>query len=145
MALHSKRYNTLAGEVDKGRRYEISDAVELVNCERCGAMIPEADLEAGRATEIDGQMLCRECHIIFQARTTQARPVTNADILTELKNISRALDYEKFSIFNIFGGLVQAGVFAAMLYAVLTDVPLGLLWAIALQLMALTFFVMGRQ
>ena len=65
---------------------------------------------------------------------------------SKLKNISRALAYEKFSIFNIFGGLVQAGVFAALLYAVLSNsAALGLLWAIALQLMALTFFIMGRQ
>lgn len=119
---------------------------ELVNCEQCGSMIPGVDLLRGRARRVDGKILCRDCNIYHQARTTQARPVTNVDLLAELKNISRALAYEKFSVFNIFGGLAQAGVFAAMLYAVIShSVNEGLLWAIALQLVALTFFILGRQ
>ena len=72
--------------------------------------------------------------------------MTDADILAELKNITRTLTFEKFSIFNIFGGLAQAGAFAALLYtAITTDTGTGLLLTIALQLMALTFFILGRQ
>lgn len=124
----------------------VEPPTEPVDCEQCGSMIPEVDIQTERAKVVDGKMLCRDCHIFHQARTTHAREVTDADILAELKNIARTLTFEKFSIFNIFGGLAQAGAFAALLYTVITaDTNTGLLLTIALQLMALTFFILGRQ
>ena len=130
----------------QGVERRVEAAGGLVNCGQCGSMIPEVDLETGRARAVEGRMLCRECHIYHLARTTQAREVTNADLLMELKNISRTLTFEKFSMFNILGGLAQVGALAGLLYTVLGPDPnMGLLLTIALQLMALTFFVLGRQ
>jgi len=123
-----------------------SVGVEMVCCGQCGGMIPDVDVETGRARRVEGVMLCRDCHIVHLAKTTHAREVTNADLLTELKNITRTMTYEKFSVFNIFGGITQGGVLIALLYTVMGSNPdRGLLLTIALQLMALTFFILGRQ
>jgi len=119
---------------------------EPIHCDQCGSLIAEVDVQSGRARTIDGKLLCRDCHIYYQARTTHAREVTNADLLAELKTITRTLTFEKFNVYNIFGGLSQACALGALLYTVISgNANTGLLLTVALQLMALTFFTLARK
>jgi len=68
-------------------------------------------------------------------------------ILDELKPISRAIMYEKTSIWNTLGGVAQIFALAVILFVLTewTGEPLELLLlAVFLQLATLTFFVKGK-
>ena len=68
-------------------------------------------------------------------------------ILNELRPISRAILYEKSSVWNVFGGILQVFVLALLVLAAVrwdaTQVKI-VLFALLLQLMTLTFFLKGR-
>ena len=70
------------------------------------------------------------------------------NILAELRKISHVQHFEEFSIWNLFGGLAQILVFLSMfLWFIEGSKPLEnpyLMLAIILQLMALTFFSIGK-
>ena len=119
----------------------------LIKCSRCEGIIYDADVEAGRAYRKGDVALCRECVIILQAQKTQPRDVSNDELLRELQNITRALTFERFSVYHIFGMIAQAGALGALIvmWAKGVSGSYGLLWAIFLQLLALTLFILGRQ
>jgi len=117
-----------------------------VRCSRCGAVVPPADVEAGEAFDKDGVRLCRDCVVALRAEKTRGREVSRDDLLRELQNITRALTYERFSYWHVFGAIGQALAIGCLIITYFRDAaPEGLLWAIFFQLLALTFFVLGRQ
>jgi hypothetical protein len=69
-------------------------------------------------------------------------------MLNELRKLSRAQRFDEFSIWNLFGGLAQVLVFLAMFLWFIGDAkPLEsphLMLALILQVMALTFFSIGK-
>lgn len=118
----------------------------LVRCGRCGATIPAADFELGRAMDRDGVRLCGDCVEALNAQDAESKEVTNEDLLRELKNVTRALTYERFSIWHILGGISQAAALFMLVAAWLQSAsPEGLLYALFFQLLAMTFFILGRQ
>jgi D-glycero-D-manno-heptose 1,7-bisphosphate phosphatase len=126
-------------------------AAGAATCGRCGRTVRAADIESGRAFNKDGVCLCEACVSAMRAEKAPARPsggaargkaVTNEDLLHELQNISRALTYERFSFWHIFGAIAQALAIGSLV--IMRMPPEGLLWAIFFQLLALTFFVLGR-
>jgi uncharacterized oligopeptide transporter (OPT) family protein len=117
-----------------------------VPCGRCAREIPAADIEAGRAYHKDGVSICRDCIVVMQTQRVRGKEVSNEEVLRELQNITRALTYERFSYWHVFGAIAQAGALSMMIITALRDAgPIGVLWAIALQLLALTFFVLGSR
>lgn len=66
------------------------------------------------------------------------------EILRQIKHIVRNQEYEEFSVWNIFGGLVQCFVFFLLFWHYFKGTP-DLMWAVVLQLVALTFFVMAKK
>jgi len=66
------------------------------------------------------------------------------EILRELKHIARNQEYESFSIWNIFGGLVQCLVLFLLFWRYAKGEP-DLMWAGVLQVLALTLFVMAKK
>jgi len=67
------------------------------------------------------------------------------DILRQLKNVVRNQEYEEFSIWNIFAGLLQCLVLALLFLNVMNGGTPDLMWAVVVQLMVLTFFVKARK
>ena len=129
-------------------------------CGRCGREVRPSDIEAGRAFGRDGVYLCEVCALAIAARVEPARrraeapapapapspaPATE-EILREIQKINRALTFRQFSIWHVLGAVAQALAFGSLIggYA-LGNGPMGLLWAIYFQLLALTLFVLGRM
>jgi len=75
-----------------------------------------------------------------------ARPTDEVldEILREVKHIARNQEYEAFSIWNIFGGLVQCLVLFLLFWRYAKGEP-DLMWAGVLQVLALTLFVMAKK
>ena len=72
---------------------------------------------------------------------------TLEDIRQELSQVRQALQFEKPSVWNVVGGIVQCFALAALVFAGASwggDPKPALLLAILLQLMALTFFFNAR-
>ena len=69
-------------------------------------------------------------------------------MLAELRKLARVQGIEEFSVWNLFGGLAQVLVFLSMFLWFLGDTPPletpFLMLALILQLMALTFFTIGK-
>jgi len=121
-------------------------APSVKRCGRCGTVIPASHIEAGEAYDKDGIRLCRECVAALRAQRVQTRETTNEDVVRELKNITRTLTYERFSYWHVFGAIAQAGAIGCVIISLYRyAAPEGLLLAIFLQLLALTFFILGRQ
>jgi hypothetical protein len=90
--------------------------------------------------------LCGDCVEDLKAQDAKSNDVNNEDLLRELRNITRALTYERFSVWHILGGISQASAFFVLVASWLQQAsPEGLLYALFLQMLALTFFVLGRQ
>ena len=76
----------------------------------------------------------------------QARPPDEVleEMLREVKHIARNQEYTEFSIWNIFGGLLQCVVLFLLFWHAYKDTP-DLMWAVVLQLLALTCFVVAKR
>jgi len=122
-------------------------------CSRCGRAITEEELQEGAALARRGRHLCPACVGELQLRRGASPEDTGVDsqsILEELRNITRALTFESFSVMNVLGGVVQVATLGCLFKAYQlgggrADSVWMLLWAIALQLLALTCFTLGRR
>lgn len=123
-------------------------------CSRCGRAITEEEVRRGLAIDREDLRLCPVCVVELQRKRSAAPEQVPADlgaVLDELRTISRALTFETFSVMNVLGGVVQVGVLGCLFKAYQLGVEPGsgavtmLLWAIALQLVALTCFILGRR
>lgn len=120
---------------------------QTVFCSRCGRAVPEGD-------PADENPLCPDCAAdrspADSHRQQPAPPAegsveqTLQDILRELKHIVRNQEYEEFSVWNIFGGLVQCVVLFLLFWHYYRGRP-DLMWALVLQVFALTLFVMAKK
>ncbi len=120
-------------------------------CAHCGKEILDEDLEAGRAIEEEGEYLCPECAPKEEPPAPEASRLEEIlrQIQIDLKNLSTHLTYEKFSIWNVLGGIAQGGALLAMFLAfqARTSYELShslLLWAVLAQLLALTCFLKSK-
>ena len=122
-------------------------------CARCGGEISDEELASGKVREIDIGLLCPDCALAQEAGPygeERARELIGRldAILTEMRNINRTLSFERFSIFNIFGGMFQGAALIVLIQAFFAFIERGqtahILWAIALQLVALTLFLLGK-
>ena len=118
-------------------------------CSRCGRAITEEEMRSGSAIEKGGRHLCPAC--VSELRS-KSLPQTDdsQSILEELQAITRALTYETFSVMNVVGAMVLVGAIGCLFKAYNLGGEPGaathmLLWAIALQLLALTCFTLGRR
>jgi len=120
-------------------------------CANCGKEITDEDLASGAAIEEEGDYLCPECVPKEEAPAPEASRLEEIlrQIQIDLKNLSTHLTYEKFSIWNVLGGIAQGGALLAMSLAFLSRGSYEqshalLLWAVAAQLLALTCFLKAR-
>jgi len=122
-------------------------------CARCGEEISDEELASGKAREIDTGLLCPDCAVAQEPgpETVEATRelIGRLDaILAEMRNINRTLSFERFSIFNIFGGMFQGAALIVLIRAFFAFIEHGqtdhVLWGIALQLVALTLFLLGK-
>lgn len=120
-------------------------------CANCGKEILDEDLGAGRAVEQEGKYLCPHCAHPREAPAPEAShpEETLRQIQIDLKNLLSHLTYERFSIWNVLGGIAQGGALLAMFLAFQArgsyqQSHLMLLWAIVAQLLALTSFLKAR-
>ena len=120
------------------------------NCSRCGSEVPGDDVRAGRAVTKGDRLLCSECvEYLRNLRREKdgSRETSHLERLsTELHNLIRLLGSERFSIWNILGGIAQAtALFCVAMALVDPGNQIRLSWAILMQLMALTFFTAARK
>jgi len=122
-------------------------------CARCGGEISDEELASGKARETATGLLCPDCALSPEADPHEEEGtrefIGRLDaILAELRNINRTLSFERFSIFNIFGGMFQSAALIVLIRAFFAFIERGqtdhILWAIALQLVALTLFLLGK-
>ena len=124
-------------------------------CSVCGKNITGEALQAGYLSEKDGKFMCGVCLEEFHRRRTEnikGASSKNAEIveilrgiLEELRAINNHITFREFSIWNVFGGIAQAFVFFLLFLAVKSGAPQSYLPAAAVQLMALTFFILARK
>ncbi len=126
-------------------------AVGPQKCAKCGKEITEGDLLGGRAVEKGNEYLCANCARGEEKVAPDSSHLEEIlrQIQMDLKNLSTHFTYEKFSIWNVLGGIAQGGAFLAMFLAFQAGRSQGgaqtmLLWVIAAQLLALTFFLKAR-
>ena len=118
-------------------------------CFRCEKPVTQEDLDAGRAYFRDGYYVCPECLDEIR-KGTEHREIDTlksqlAAMTAELRNISQHLHYEEFSWMFVVGGVLQVIVFFALYRAYQGPEPMpALLWAVVLQLMTVTAFVVGK-
>ncbi|MBM4086526.1 MAG: hypothetical protein FJ272_17220 [Planctomycetes bacterium] len=124
---------------------------EIRICSRCKRSISERDVEEGLAVEKEGKLICPECSGAGPARRAKAQEDTTQlleAIFTQVKNIARSIGYEETSVWNVFGAVVQCLVFGTLFFAYshwTTGAATNfLLLSAVLQVMALTFFVLGK-
>lgn len=134
-----------------------TDAGDPMSCSRCGAEVTGDDIEQGRAVCRDDRLLCPDClEYLRQRRRERQKPSTAGEpvadtagldrLATEIHNLVRLLGSEKFSIWNILGGIAQAGALFAIVLAALDPAnDIKLLWALLVQVMALSFFTAARK
>ena len=129
-------------------------APEQRTCSRCGRAVTEEEVHRGLVVDRPGGRLCPDC--VAELRLKRIRPPEQAfdnleAILEELQTITRTLTFETFSVMNVLGGIVQVGALGFLFKAYQLGVGPGsgavtmLLWATALQLLALTCFTLGRR
>jgi D-glycero-D-manno-heptose 1,7-bisphosphate phosphatase len=124
-------------------------------CSRCGRPVDEEALVEGKALAREEGVLCPACVAELgtqQSASPQQTPADWQSILEELRAINRSLSFESFSLINVLGGIIQVGALGCLFkaYYVLSSLtPAGgatwLLWAMALQLLTLTCFSLGRR
>jgi hypothetical protein len=122
-------------------------------CARCGVEIADEELALGKARETDAGLLCPNCAVAQDPspapnETTEELIGRLDAILAEMRNINRTLSFERFSIFNIFGGMFQGAALIVLIRAFFAFMEHGdtayILWAIVLQMVALTLFLLGK-
>ena len=128
-------------------------------CDRCGG--PVEPYRAAAYDDLDDdthvERLCEACAAGAPQTTPAHTPDDDTDkdegrsaaetldeILREVKSIRRNQTYTEFSVWNILGGLVQCGVLLVLFLTALRGAP-PLLWALILQTMALTFFLLAKE
>lgn len=122
---------------------------EIKICSNCKKSIPEKDIRAGVVFQQDTKTICQECsHSLGLKRGGyNENTFILQSILNDVKNINRALTYEKSGWLNIAGSVVQCLVFGILIFAYLSkkeNVNPVLLLALIFQVMALTFFVVRK-
>ena len=138
---------------------QATEEAQARSCSRCGRLIDEDAVREGRALAREvppGRgLLCPTCVGELEAQqpaSPEQAPPDWQSILEELRAINRSLSFESFSLINVLGGIIQVGALGCLFraYQVLSSpIPTGggawLLWAIALQLLTLTCFSLGRR
>jgi len=120
-------------------------------CFRCDKPVSDEDIEGGRAYFRDGYYVCPECldKIKTSARHGDLDTLKSqlAAMTAEIRNISQRLHYEEFSWLYVLGGGLQV-IVLFLLYkaysAAAGDQVATLLAAIAVQLMTITAFIVGK-
>ena len=126
---------------------------EALVCSRCEAPVTQGDIDSGAALVREDKVLCAECVSYLKEKRVQdkAAPASLETLVTELRALNRNLTYERFSMWNIIGGIFQGASLFALIISYLSYFQRAseslhpILWVIALQLIALTAFIMGRR
>jgi len=127
---------------------------ETSTCSRCAAPVSSEAIEDGSALVRDGKILCAECVDYLKESRSREKVAAGGSIeslISELRALNRNLTYERFSMWNIIGGIFQGASLFALIYSYLSyfhwNEPSNnpILWVIALQLVALSAFIMGRR
>lgn len=118
-------------------------------CFRCEKPVLPEDVQAGRAYVRDNYYVCPACldqirkgaqHGDIDTLKSQLAAMT-----AELRNIGQRLHYEEFSWLYVLGGVLQVVTLFILYRAYASTSPTPtLLWAVVLQLMTITAFIVGK-
>ena len=125
---------------------------EIRLCSKCKRTIPDRAVEEGLAADKNGKLLCQDCSSLDQPRKQKAPQETTyllTEILNEVRSINRVATFEKASVWNVFATVVQCFALGSIVLAYVaqlsgTGQQALLLLGIFFQLMALTFFTLGK-
>jgi len=124
---------------------------EIKICSKCRRSIPEEDIERGLAIQVGDKWICRECAAVGRRH----KDPFHQDVLTslerlivEVQNVIRTISFRESSIWTVFGAVVQVFVFFMVFVAYMNWAnDFGTKWLLAAavcQLMAMTFFILGK-
>ena len=121
-------------------------------CEVCRKSVPQKEIEQGLAIERNGKWICGHCSDIGRKH----KDPFQQDVLAafeksteEIRSISRAISYKEASVWTVFGAVLQIFVIFSVIvsFTQMKTIPVAYWWmgfAIVLQIMAHTFFSLGR-
>jgi hypothetical protein len=120
-------------------------------CFRCEKSVTEEDLREGRAYKRDDHYVCPDCLDDIKRNAAAGDPgavrTALAEMAGDLRNISQHIRYEQFSWMYLLGAVIQVVVFYLLYRAHVAETvdkaPL-LLWAIVVQLICMTAFIVGK-
>ena len=128
---------------------------EEKTCSVCGRQVSGAEVQDGFLSEKDGRFMCAACLEELRKRRKEIVKTDSSaspeiidllrNIQEELKAINNHITFKEFSIWNVFGGIAQSFVFFLLFLAYKADTAEGYMAAVAVQLMALTFFMLGKK
>jgi hypothetical protein len=118
-------------------------------CFRCDKPVSDDDIASGQAYFRDGYYVCPACLEEIRKGTQHGDVDTLksqlATMTAELRNISQHLHYEEFSWLYVVGGVLQVVALFILYRAYQSADPTGtLLWAVVVQLMTVTAFIVGK-
>lgn len=122
---------------------------EIRLCSSCKRSISNKDIESGKVVQNDNRFFCQNCsqNLGLKKAGQNENMFVLESLLNVVKNINRALTYEKSSWLNIIGAVIQCIVFGILIFAGISssgNVQSTLLLALIFQVMALTFFVFKK-
>ncbi len=118
-------------------------------CFRCDKPVTDEELASGKAYERDGYYVCPACLADIRAGAAHSDVDTMksqlATMTAELRGIAEHLHHGHFSWLFVLGGILEAVVLIVLYRAyVAADPSPVLLWAVIVQLMAITAFIVGK-
>jgi len=127
---------------------EGTDREERVDCSVCGRAVPSEDCEAGAAVERSGSVYCKTCVDKLREAPAPARGGRAEELLErlveEMVNLRRQLTFEQeFTIWNVLAGAAQVATLFVLFLVALSKIDI--LWPVLLQLVTLTFVVLGKK
>lgn len=118
-------------------------------CSNCKRSISDKELRSGSVTQQGARCVCTECSQKHGLRNGSRNEDTFIlqSILYDVKEISRALTYEKSTWLNIAGAVTQCLVFGTLIFACMSSKESTLsvlILSLIFQVMTLTFFVVKK-
>ncbi|NOZ24432.1 MAG: hypothetical protein GXP25_25420 [Planctomycetes bacterium] len=121
-------------------------------CEICRKSVPQKDIDQGLAVERNGKWICAQCAAIGRKHKDPFHQDVLASlekINEEVRSVYRIVSFKEANVWTVLGAVLQIFVVfgVAVSFSQISKLGIALWWmglAVVLQVMALTFFTIGK-
>lgn len=121
-------------------------------CEICRKSVPQKDIDQGVAVERGGKWICAQCSDIGRKHKDPFHQDVLASlekINEEIRSVYRIVSFKEANVWTVLGAVLQIFVVfsVAVSFTQISKLGIALWWmglAVLLQVMALTFFTIGK-